>query len=1113
MSHHLWSCIQRQTHVLAAFVALMLSFPSFAGTALAADELYQQQVQPVLRERCVACHGALRQEGGLRLDTAALLRQGGETGPAAKPGDSASSLLLARVSAADLSERMPPEGEPLKPEQINAIRRWIDAGAQGPPDERPEESPQDHWAFRAPQRPQLPSVADSSRIRTPIDTFIQAARESRQLTAQPPADPRTWLRRVSIDLVGLPPTLQEQEQFLADPSPEARAKVIDRLLASPQYGERWGRHWMDIWRYSDWWGLGAEVRNSQKHIWHWRDWIIESLNNDAGYDQMLQDMLAADELHPADSSRLRATGFLARQYFKFNRTSWLDETVQHTFKAMLGMTFNCCKCHDHKYDPVSQREYYQLRAFFEPYQVRTDLLPGIASIEENGIPRAFDCNLDVQTFLHIRGDDRNPDLERPLPPAIPAFLAFEQFPVEPVRLPLEAARPQLRPELLDALRKSAASRIEQTQGDLVSARAAVEEAAKREAAAAAAAALPSSTDTAPAAPEVLATDTFEAPNPELWLPRSGEWKWENKRLQQLTSGAADQILELRRNKLPADFEAVTKFTTISGQMWKSVGLRFDVAGDNNVMVYLSSYAGGPKVQLAWKQNGQQAWPEDAVQPRDVPLGQPQELTVRVRGRLINVLVNGQLAIVSRLPFERREGPLQLIAFDAVAEFHHFELRTLPASAAMQDAATGPEPGKLPSLAQAQATLGVAEAAVARAAAEPELLEAKIKAERAAFQQPDSPETAAAATHAAQLERHAAVLAAVEAAARAALNLLNAVPGKQAEAEKQSAAATEALNKARAAAEQPASAFTPLVGSVKTLENNLESEDSRRKPFPTTSTGRRSALARWIASPRNPLTARVAVNHIWMRHFGRGLVSSVFDFGRRGARPTHPELLDWLAVEFMENGWSMKHLHRLILLSDAWGLSTSPASAQPKTASADPENIWYWRANSGRMEAQIVRDSLLSLAGQLDLTLGGPSIPVASEDSRRRSLYFVHSHNEHQKFLSLFDDASVLECYRRADSIVPQQALALENSPLAINMAEQIATQLQLRNPELTDERFTQLAFLTVLASEPSAEELSVCVQALAELRTAAPPGSNPDNVARRALVQTLINQHDFITIR
>ncbi|MEZ6114554.1 MAG: DUF1549 domain-containing protein [Pirellulaceae bacterium] len=224
----------------------------------------------------------------------------------------------------------------------------------------------------------------------------------------------------------------------------AYQRVVTRLLDSPQYGERWGRHWMDIWRYSDWWGLGAEVRNSQKHIWHWRDWIIESLNADTGYDQMLREMLAADELYPNDLDRLRATGFLARQYFKFNRTTWLDGAIEHTGKAMLGLTLNCAKCHDHKYDPFSQEEYYRLRAIFEPYQIRTEAVPGELDFEKNGIPRAFDCNLAEVTYLHIRGDDRNPDKDRTIEPAIPAFLTGE-VKIESVQLPPEAHHPGLRP--------------------------------------------------------------------------------------------------------------------------------------------------------------------------------------------------------------------------------------------------------------------------------------------------------------------------------------------------------------------------------------------------------------------------------------------------------------------------------------------------------------------------------------------------------------------------------------------------------------------------------------------------------------------------------------------
>src|SRR5213075_3069610 len=186
-----------------------------------------------------------------------------------------------------------------------------------------------HWAFAPPVRPPVPEVKNTGWVRNPVDAFVAAEHERRGLTPRPEPPRHVLLRRVYLDLVGLPPTRAELTAFLADTSPDAYEKVVDRLLASPEYGERWGRHWMDVWRYSDWWGLGAEVRNSQKHIWHWRDWIIESLNTDKGYDQMLREMLAADELYPNDLDRLRATGFLARQYFIFNRTAWLDETIEH----------------------------------------------------------------------------------------------------------------------------------------------------------------------------------------------------------------------------------------------------------------------------------------------------------------------------------------------------------------------------------------------------------------------------------------------------------------------------------------------------------------------------------------------------------------------------------------------------------------------------------------------------------------------------------------------------------------------------------------------------------------------------------------------------------------
>jgi hypothetical protein len=870
---------------------------------------YLRDIKPLLTARCYACHGGLQQKGALRLDTAKFVREGGNSGPAVVPGKAAESLLIAHVTASGGKRRMPPAdlGEALSEKQVALLRAWIDQGAGGPADEKPEADPKNHWAFRTPVRPSVPQIRDlkseisnlRSQVRNPIDAFLAAAREKHGLTAQPPADRATLLRRVTIDLTGLPPTRDELAAFLADPSPDAYEKLVERLLASPQYGERWGRHWMDIWRYSDWWGLGAEVRNSQKHIWHWRDWIVESVNADKGYDQMVREILAADELYPNDLDRLRATGFLARQYFLFNRNTWLEETVEHTTKAFLGLTMNCAKCHDHKFDPISQQDYYRFRAFFEPYQVRTDELPGEADVDKDGIPRAFDCNLDAPTYRFVRGDERQPVKDRPLAPGVPRLLAFAEVDIRPVTLPPEAHSPGLRPFVLA----------------------------------------------------------------------------DNLRFAEARIAAARQ--ELTRAK--------------------------------------------------------------------------QALAVQ-----------GQV---------------------------------------------GPPPARV------SAAVVLAEKVLIAAEAQPLDLRARALADRARQQKPPSSDVPTLAQLAALAEKRAGLASAEEYLARAEYVLLGADAAKRPAAEAKRKANLDAVAAARKALEAPGETYTPLRGALKAAENNLETEASRNKPFPTTSTGRRSALARWMTDPRHPLTARVAVNHVWARHFGKPLVPTVFDFGRKGTPPTHPELLDWLAVEFMDSGWSLKHLHRLMVTSDAYRMTSSSAGASAADRAADPENRWYWRMNPVRMEAEVIRDSLLSLAGDLDPRMGGPTVPANDEGSRRRSLYFFHSHNEEQRFLTMFDQASVLECYRRAESIVPQQALAVSNSKLALGTATRINARLHERLGNVDDASFIRAAFEAVLTTAPTAEEQKECETALKELRELLKGQPDAARRARGDLIQALVNHNDFITVR
>ncbi len=290
------------------------------------------------------------------------MRQGGDSGPAIVPGKSAQSLLIDAVTAADNSTKMPLEGEPLTTGEVRLLKLWIDQGAAAP-DEKTPVDPRKHWAFQLPVKPQPPHVKDSNWRRNAIDAFISSRRQEQGLTPVGSADKPTWLRRVYLDLIGLPPSREELHAFLADDAPDARDKVVSRLLDSPRHGERWGRHWMDVWRYSDWAGYRKEVRYSVQHIWRWRDWIIESLNADKPYDRMIVEMLAADELAPGDEDALRATGYLARNWHKFNRNVWLQDTVDHTGKAFLGLTINCARCHDHMYDPISHQDYYRFRAF------------------------------------------------------------------------------------------------------------------------------------------------------------------------------------------------------------------------------------------------------------------------------------------------------------------------------------------------------------------------------------------------------------------------------------------------------------------------------------------------------------------------------------------------------------------------------------------------------------------------------------------------------------------------------------------------------------------------------------------------------------------------------
>ncbi len=1039
------------------------------GSAVPAHDDVYGPVKSLLAEKCNSCHGALKQKAKLRLDTRASMVKG----DVIVPGQAGQSLLIERVE--DMGEdRMPPleEGAALKPDEIALLRHWIDGGAKAPAGEPVPQGPAEHWAFQVPRRNPLPKNAGN-----PIDFLLHKRHDALGIKAQPPAKNTILMRRLYLDLIGLPPT---HEQLNDTRSWDA---IVDELLASPQYGERWGRHWMDVWRYSDWYGLGEEIRDSQKHMWRWRDWIVNSLNENKGYDQMVREMLAGDEIAPSDPGALTATGFLARSWYKFNRTSWLDNTIEHTGKAFMGLTMNCAKCHDHKYDPITHLDYYRFRAIFEPYQVRVDAFPGQLDLITNGLTRVYDGNLEAATYLHKRGEESKADQSRKISAGSPAFLASGAWRTpKSIDLPLEAWRPDLQDFVQNGLLVQAQAKVAQTEAHL-------KKMQLQKVAADQKIDLTNSEDEDPAPnsreknsgemPAVggpVLVDDFSKARPELWELAGSDWRYQGGLLS-LTKPSLGTHWLRSKTTHPHDFEVTLRSQTTGGQRWKSVGIRFDVdqSGNNSHFVYTS--VEGTKVHLAHTIEGKDVYTK-AVVSRPIRLNQEYVLNLKVRGALINVALDGEFLFAYDLP-RRQAGSVQLLAYDATADFYGIEVRHLPAEEILQKASDKAKPIVASTPVITESVVELAKAKLKLAEAEYAFARARIDADNVNYRKRGK----TTAEHARRMFLESNL-------ARARVDALDT---------KKAAKALETIKTLEAdlkAGKFPA--YEPLtVSKVSLLKTSNKDALPAGDGYPRTSSGRRTALANWLTHREHPLTARVAVNHIWLRHFGSPLVESVADFGLRAPKPVHQDLLDYLAVELIESGWDMKNLHRLMLSSKAWRRSASNLAADERTLAVDRSNRHYWRMNSRRMESQVLRDSLLHLAGTLDLTRGGPPV-TPSPDARRRSLYLFHSRDGRSKFLSTFDDADVFGCYRRSESIVPQQALAMMNSQTATAAAKQIAATF---SPNMNSGEFARAAFMKILAREPAEAELA---ESLSYLQ---------NEPRREHFIHALINLNDFLVIR
>lgn len=1073
---------------------------------------FEAKVRPVLVASCYQCHSEKLQMRGLRLDSLAAALKGGQNGPALVPGKPEQSPLIAAVSYTGRL-KMPPSGK-LKDTEIAALTQWVKQGAHWPETAQNGNAPrkgelvvtEQHkrfWSFRPIAKPEVPSVKLKTWPTSPIDNFVLARLEAKGLKPNRYADRRTLIRRATLDLVGLPPTPAEVEAFLNDRQPGAFARVVDRLLASPQYGERWGRHWLDVARYAD--SNGLDENKAFANAFRYRDYVINAFNKDKPFDQFIKEQIAGDLMptqDPADrNERITATGYLvlgAKVLAEQDKDKMImdivDEQIEVISKSVMGITLACARCHDHKFDPFSTKDYYALAGIFKSTRTMKD--------------REFVSNWNERPLVGMEDEAK----------------------VRAHQSALKAAEEAAR------LARSNAEKSVQTllQRD----------AAKYVRAAYLLAASPGSisygdTPLAGAPRVVVEAESFVRGNlnrdstnygqgigviHNVGLPDTAEWdiSLPKDSLYQLEFRYASG--EARPVKLSINGREVRAKTagSVTGgffpqhQKWEIAGVFPLKAGKNTLRIdsdipiphfdklLLTAVADtGPGAPLRT--------PESLAQDLGLEAGLLQAVAANLREARDPV---GQLLrLFAALPSSRfrEEAPI-LATRIARAE-------NGPTLSAVRRLFEGWTPKSETELLDRVGAL--VDTAVRRVPA-PAFLAGLPEADITGVRDALLP----------QKGRGLLVVEARRIPELAPADLKNRI-----------AMADEAVKKARENAPQPPMVMAVEDGKIANTRvhlrgstQNLGEEVPRRfvqvllrdepKPLSDADSGR-LAFAEWLVSREHPLTARVAVNRMWQGHFGEGLVRTPDNFGLLGERPTHPELLDWLATTFMENGWSMKKMHRIIMLSAAYQMSSDN---NEKAQSADPDNRLFWRMNLRRMEAEPYRDSILAVAGRLDLTQGGTLLGTKNNDyvtndqsgngaqygAPRRSIYLPIIRNALFDQFQAFDmgDPTMVVAKRASTTIAPQALFAL-NSPFALENAHAFAARL-LAMPGATDAQRIEAAYLLAYSRPPTAQETARCTAFLAKAEQALAAETDPEKRRRQAwgtLAQVVLAANEFIYIR
>jgi hypothetical protein len=912
----------------ACGLGLLILAPEAGADDRASEEFFEATIRPLLVEKCQSCHGDDDPKAGLALTSRQTILDGGAAGPSAEPGDPGASLLI-EVVGYDSEPRMPPKGK-LSDTEIDALTRWIELGLPWPDSVGGDSAPPsglgsmvvdrgDHWAFQPVVEVAPPMVEDEGRVRNEVDRFVIDRLEREGLKLSPEADRRTLIRRLSFDLIGLPPTPEEVDAFVSDEAPDAYDRLVDRLLDSPHHGEQWARHWLDVARYSDTKGyVYAREETSWVHARTYRDWVVRAFNEDLPYDRFLLLQVAADQAadQPED---LAAMGFLTLgRRFLGVKHDIIDDRIDVVSRGMLGLTVACARCHDHKYDPIPTADYYALYGVFGNSEEQ--LVPAVSEQRWSEADEAFLAGLKERRAAL---DDR---------------LAAER----------EAASDRVR------------NRVE-------------------------------------------------------------EYLLAQFSLEKYPGEAFSQILS-EKDLIPA-----------SVHRWRAAIDRAERLGD--------------PVLRAWVEFSR-------IPPEEFP-SRAEEVS-RVLSDAPPSVVNPVVASAFASPPENRE--------EVASHYARIFREVIDRWEEFVEGSTsgdGPVPEGLP--------------------------DADLEAIRRVLYGAGSP---------------------CEVPDEALVNIEYFFPTStvvelwklQGEVDRWLIRSPAALPHALILADRDAESMTEPRVFRRGNAANLGAVVPRRflqvlsepeaEPFRRGSG--RLELATAIIDPSNPLTARVAVNRVWMHSFGEGLVRSPGDFGSRAEPPSHPELLDWLASRFMAEGWSLKWLHRQIALSATYRqAATGPVGPGlfAKATQIDPQNRLLWKMPVHRLSFEELRDALLAVSGQLDRRIGGKSEPLFSgADSTRRTLYGTVDRQELPSVLRVFDFANPdLLIPQRGETTVPQQALYFLNHPFLRDCARVLANRDEVTRSANDEDRVRQLYSL-VYQREPTPEQRELAMALVKAAEAEAVPG-------------------------